>query len=145
MPVSDTDWLAAGAATRTVNDADIVPALVGANETVITHELPGAKAAGNGPQLLICLNCFAFVPPSKIPLIVSGAMVPVFITVTVCGALVVPRLWVPKLSEAGDKVKTGRMIVPVRDTTFEVAGAATFTFSDADLVRVLVLVGLNVT
>lgn len=112
---------------------------------MITQEFPGDKAAGNDPQLLVWVNCFAFEPPSTMLLIVSGAMVPVFITVTVCGALVVPCCWLPKLSEAGDRVKAGRTIIPVSDTDCEVAGVATFTFKDAVLVSVLVPVGANVT
>jgi hypothetical protein len=63
--------------------------------------------------------------------IVSDATVPVLVTVTVWGALVVPCNWLPKLSEVGDRMKAGTTIVPVSDTDCDVAEPATFTFSRA--------------
>jgi hypothetical protein len=68
-------------------------AVVGRKVALMVQLAPKAKVDGKGrnlfaPQVLVCANWFALLPPSTILLIGSGT-VPVFVRVTVCAALVV--------------------------------------------------------
>jgi hypothetical protein len=73
------------------------------------HEAPIANPA---PQLFVCENELAFVPPIEMPLIVSAA-VPVFFTVIACVGSEVPMTALAKLSEVGESVTTGAGVTPV--------------------------------
>ena len=75
-------------------------------------------------------------------LLIVIAAVPVFDTVTVCPAVVVFNDEL-KLAEVGDTARTGAGTVPVSATVCDVAGAATFTASEAVLLPTEV--GVNVT
>ena len=75
-------------------------------------------------------------------LLIVIAAVPVFDTVTVCAALVLFRPAL-KLDVEGETASTGTGTVPESATVCDVAGAATFTASDAVLLPTEV--GVNVT
>lgn len=78
-------------------------------------------------------------------LLIVRVEAPVFVTVTVCEALVVIRAWFPNVSAAGDRPSTGSSTVPVIGIDTEVAGAAALTFKVADLLLGFALFGRNVT
>ena len=108
VPVSGTCvW--AGVApppTLTFSEAVLVVAVAGRNVVLIVQLAPTARVDGKGlkglaPQVLVCVNRFAPVPVMEI--LVSGrGTVPVFVTVTVCGALVVLIVWLANATEAGE-------------------------------------------
>jgi hypothetical protein len=75
-------------------------------------------------------------------LITSGTVLPL-VTVTVCAALVVLIGTLPNAIDGGATLTVGRLVVPVRVTVPETAGAPTFTRTRA--VRLLLLLGVNVT
>ena len=104
MPVSETDWVVAGAATLTVNVAVFgfgVP-LVGVNDTFTVQLLPDANVA---PQVVVRENWFALVPPNAMLLIVK-VPVPVLLTVTCCGAPKKPSGWLND-RDVVDRERTG--------------------------------------
>jgi hypothetical protein len=78
----------------------------GANVTEIAHFAPTARLL---PQLLVCAKLLAPVPVNVIPERVSAAL-PVFVSVAVCAALVVPVI-VVKVSVAGVRVTAGKRAV----------------------------------
>jgi hypothetical protein len=80
----------------------MAPVLVGLNVAVIVQVALAANVAGNGPQVLVWLNRPWFMPPTMMPLIVSGALAPL-VNVTVCGALVTFKGEL-NVSEVGDTV-----------------------------------------
>ena len=61
-----------------------------------------APAATVEPQVLLCVYSFAF--PDKLILLIVTVVVPLFVSVAVCGALVVPIVCKPKGSEDGEIV-----------------------------------------
>lgn len=76
--------------TMTLPDSE--PSVVGVKVTWIVQVAPTAKLAGLTGQLLLCAKS----PVMAIPLIVT-AILPLLVSVTACGALVVPCCWFPKL------------------------------------------------
>lgn len=88
------------------------PATEGENVTLIVQLAPDASVAGLSGQLADSAKSAAFVPPTAILLIVSGA-VPLLVRVIVCAALVVPTFWLPKLALAGLSVTPGADVTPV--------------------------------
>ena len=64
--------------------------------TEIEQLAPAASVLGLTGQVLVCAKSPAFVPVTPIELIVIAAE-PVLVKVTVCGGLVVPTFWEPKL------------------------------------------------
>jgi|SRR5438876_150234 len=72
----------------TVKLAAHVPEAVGVNVTLKVQLELAASVEGLSGQLFVWPKSPAFVPPRAMPLMVNGA-VPVFESVTVCGALVV--------------------------------------------------------
>ena len=71
-----------------------VPELVGAEATLIAQLAPTAKEL---PQLFVSANCPEVTAPPMLT-----AVLPVLVTVTVCGPLVFPTLTLPKLRLVGD-------------------------------------------
>ncbi len=68
-----------------------VPAALGRKLTLTVQELPGANPAPPiGQFWLATMKLLAFPPLAEMLLMIRGA-VPLFVIVTVCGALVVPR------------------------------------------------------
>ena len=108
VPVSGTCvW--AGVApppTLTFSEAVLVVAVVGRNVVLMVQLAPTAKVDGKGlnglaPHVFVCVNRFVPVPVMEI--LVSGSgTVPVFVTVTVCAALVVLMAWFGNATEAGE-------------------------------------------
>ena len=91
------------------------PAEVGANLTLIVQLAPPARVVGASGQVAVCEKSPAFVPATPTLLIDRGA-VPVFVTVTLCGALVVPTPCDPKATVDGDTCTAGAVPVPLRAT-----------------------------
>ena len=81
-------------------------------------------------------------PPIEILLIVKAA-VPVLVSVTGMGALVVPACWFKKFNDAGETLATGAMPVPLRDTFCDATGDAKATVRFE--LNVPAAVGPNVT
>lgn len=79
---------------------------VGVNVTLILQLAPAARPA---PQLFICAKS----PVRVIPVIVRGAP-PVLLRVTTWAALVVPAVWLGKLTLVGERATAGASPVPVR-------------------------------
>src|SRR5215468_10160919 len=110
---------------------------------IVTVQLAlGARPAPPIVQLLLCANRAALGPPIEILLKTNGT-VPVLVTVTVCGTLVVLIGTFPNAREVAERVTTGRTVVPVKVTVPVTAGAATETRTVA--FRVVLLLGVNIT
>lgn len=101
-----------------------------------------ALGARPAPQLLVCGNRPGFAPPI-VMLVNANGTVPVLVTVTVCGVLIVLIGTLPNAREVAERETTGRRVVPVRVTEPDTAGAATNTRSNADLA--VLLFGVNLT
>src|SRR5258708_6118998 len=89
MPRPDSATLSGppGALVATVRVPVALPPVVGANVTCAVQEPPAAREL---PQLLVCVNGpVALIPDS------AAALVPGFVTVTDCGALVEPEFTSP--------------------------------------------------
>ncbi len=84
-----------------------VDELVGLNVTKIWQLLPGERVEG---QLFVWVNA-----PEIVILTVVKSALPVLVSVTVCGALVLPTSWSLKVREVGEKVAAGAGVVPVPD------------------------------
>ena len=69
-----------------------------------------APASNSLPQLLICRKS-----PLVAKLVIRSEMLPVFVSVTVCAALVVPTSWDPNDKLGGEKL-TSAIPVPPRLT-----------------------------
>src|SRR5436305_1826137 len=76
-----------------------VPDAVGVNVTLMLQFPPDASEP---PQLSVSAKS-----PLATMLLMVRVAVPVFDSVTVCAALVVPTLWLAKVSEVGERLATG--------------------------------------
>jgi hypothetical protein len=114
-----------------------VPVPSGANVTVIVQLPPAATPV---PQLLVWLN-------PKYPMInctISSGPMPVFESVTVCGALVVPMFCWPNVRLDGERLTMGAGTpVPVKLTVCGLPAALSVIVSDAP--RDPAADGVNVT
>lgn len=112
-----------------------VPAAVGVNVIVIVQEAFAARLPG---QLFVSAKSPVVTIPETVRL-----LFPEFVSVTVCGVLVVftARLW--KVREFGLKVTNGAAPVPDRFTVCGLPAALSATLSAP--VRFPVVVGVNVT
>ena len=90
------------ALSATLRFADLVPVALGVNVTVMLQVPLAAKVAGEIGQLLVWAKSTAFVPVTPIELMVR-AVVPVFVSTTVCGALLVFNGWLPNPTDAGER------------------------------------------
>jgi hypothetical protein len=92
-------------------DAVKVFAEVGVKVALIVQAEPALSV----PQLLVWAKL-----PLPAPVILMEEMVrvvfPLFVTVTVCGELVVPTAWFTNVRLAGERVAAGPWPVPVRST-----------------------------
>lgn len=118
------------------------PTRLGRNVTVIVQNPFGKMLPPPTGQLLVCGNRPGFAPPIEMLFNTKGT-VPVLVSVTVCGGLIVLIGTLPNAREVGESVTAGRMVVPVRVTVPVTAGRATATRTVAFLV--VVLLGVNVT
>jgi hypothetical protein len=99
VPVPDTATLRAAAPPPAVtfNVAVLAPVEVGSNTTLRLHALPAATLA---PQPLLNKNWPAPEPLRAMP-VIGSANSPVFDKVTALAALMVPLVWLPKVSVVG--------------------------------------------
>src|SRR5437773_705930 len=86
---------------------------VGVNVTLMVQLELSAGVEGGSAQLFDWPKSPGFVPPTAMLLMVSGA-VPVFESVTACGALVVPPRGAPPGSDEGVSVAADAVPVPER-------------------------------
>src|SRR3954447_12477893 len=96
-----------------------VPSAVGENVTAIVHPAPAASVAG---QVVVREKS-----PVVAMLLIDIPRVPVFVSVTVRGALWVPTCWSPKDSDDGERDATaaaGCVPIPVRATVCGASGAS---------------------
>jgi len=73
---------------------------VGVNTTLIVQVAPTATEV---PQPLVCENWPGLLPES-VMLVMGSAALPLFVTVTDCGALATFVVWLPKATDVGDTV-----------------------------------------
>jgi hypothetical protein len=99
--------------------------MVGVNTTSTVHAAPAATVVAE-PQ--VPADVTAKSPVAAIPEIASGAS-PLFVTVTVAGALVVPTCCGSKPSAAGFSVTAGAMPVPLSVTVCGLSAASSATLS----------------
>jgi len=114
-----------------------VPAVDGSKSTIMLQFAPAAR---DEPHELLC---------SKLALtamlLMLRATFPVFVRVTVCEALVVPTVWLPKVRLVADRLSVGVALapVPVRLTVWALVLA--LSLIDNDPVTVPVVVGAKAT
>ena len=135
VPVSGTLWGLPDALSATPTEPDRVPAAAGVKVTLMVQLAPGAREL---PQVLVSAKS----PVIVIPEIASGAF-PVFDSVALWAALVVPGAWLPKARLVGENVATGAAPVPVSDTPCGLPEALSATVSEPD--RAPMAVGVKVT
>lgn len=123
--------VAAGLLAVTISIADVALAAVGANSTrMIQLEL----AASMVPQLFTSTKDAAPVPLSAIDVRLMGVVLLPLVTVTACGALMVPGGTVPKLRTEVESASGAALTpVPVRVTSCVVGLALSVKTSVADL------------
>jgi hypothetical protein len=98
-----------------------------------------ALAATEGRQLLLCVQ-----PLEIVKLLMLSATVPVFVTVTGWGGLVVPTSWWLKLRLVGETLGAGRRTpVPLSGTVWGLLASLSLTERLADSEPTIV--GVNVT
>ena len=140
VPVSVDVCGLVGALSTTRRFAVRAPLRVGAKLTLTVQFAPGARLV---PQVRDeMMNCPGFAPTKPIELIVAVA-VPVFVSVKVCGALVLPRVTVPKFQDAGVSVAAGCTPVPVSVTIWGLVTSESVIVSVP--VRTPVVVGAKTT
>ena len=87
----------------------LLPAAAGVKVTLIAQLAPAATVL---PQLLVWAKS-----PFAVTLVKLSAAPPVLVSATACAALVVPTVWLPKLTLDGDKLTAaGVFPTPVRLT-----------------------------
>jgi hypothetical protein len=113
LPLSDTVCGLPIALSEMLMTAVNVACEGGVKDTVIRQVPPTERDA---PQLFVSAKALA-----PLPLInneeIARAALPLFVTVTACGALVVPTAWFEKVRLAGETATVDPMPVPVRVTT----------------------------
>src|SRR3954447_1282442 len=114
------------------------PAACGEKDTAMLHVALTASVAGAVGQLCVAEWSEAFAPDGVTLLIVSGA-VPVFLTVVVWEALVVPMGCAANVRLAGVRLIAGAVPVPARATLCGLSEALSLIWTVA--VRVPVVVG----
>jgi hypothetical protein len=72
----------------------------------VTENAQLVPAANEAPQVLVWAKSVGLVPPIAI-LVIDNAALPLFVSVTVVGALVVPVVSLEKATEVGASVATG--------------------------------------
>src|SRR5580704_12413158 len=82
------------------------PVAVGVKVTLIVHFAPTARFELFTGQVLLSAKSPLLTPPRAILEMVTGA-VPVFVSVTPCGALVVAMSWFPNERPADESVTAG--------------------------------------
>ena len=119
-----------------------IPEAVGVNVTLMVQLAPATTEL---PQVLVCAKSPLFVPVTTMLVRLSEAL-PVFESVTVCAVLVVPTVWLVKVSEEAERLTTGAEAaapVPVRLTDCGLPEALSVMLKVP--VRIPEAVGVNVT
>ena len=121
---------------RTVKDPVRAPLAVGLKVTATVQLEFGAKLV---PQDGCSSKSFGSAPPMVKPKGVTklAATVPILVTVTVCGLLLVPTMTLPKSSEGGERVKMMLPVplpVPLSGSFCGLPGALSLTKTSPDLV-----------
>ena len=140
MPVRLTVCGLPLALSLTASVAVRVPAAVGVNVMLIAQAAP--PGGTDAPQLLVCAKSPLFVPMIAM-LEMLRLTFPVFESVTIWEALVVPTFWLLKLREDGVSVTIAAVPVPARPTFCGLPPALSVMYSDEP--RVPVASGVNVT
>src|SRR4029077_11088567 len=137
-----------GASSATLTVAVRAPAAPGVNVTLITQDPP--FAVSTKPATHVVVPPTIAKSPLFAPVIVTGVPaakvefnVPVFVTVIVCAALVVPCFWFPKATGFGANPTLASTPVPVNVVCCGLAGASSATLTVA--VRAPAAPGVNVT
>ena len=108
-----------------ITEALLEPVVVGVNVAVMVQLAPAARLL---PQVLASLKSCGSVPPNKILLMVKVA-VPVFVMVTVWGALVTPTFSFPNGRPAVDKLIFGCVPVPDKGNSWVGGTAVSATYT----------------
>jgi len=106
VPESATVCGLPAALSATLRFAARAPTAFGANFTLIAQLALAARLAGH---VLVWVKSAAFAPVMEIPVIVSAAL-PVFVSVTVWAALVVPTLCDANVKVVGERLATGALV-----------------------------------
>jgi len=122
-----------------LTEAVRVPGAEGVNLTLIVQLPPAATEL---PHVLVCAKSLAFVPVTA-RLVMLKLAFPVLLRVMGCTALVVPRVWLPKVRLVAVRLTTGAVPVPVRLTVCGLPLALSVMLTEA--VRVPGAVGVNLT
>ena len=122
-----------------VKEAVRAPEAVGVKVTLIAQFVPAAKLV---PQLFVCEKSPALVPAIPIAPIDSVAL-PLFVSVSVCGLLVVPVFCTEKVKLATLKLAPGAPPIPVSPTVCGLLLALSVIVTEA--VRAPAAVGLKET
>ena len=133
MPVSLAVCGLPLALSLTASVAVRVPAAVGVNVTLIAQAAP--PGGTDTPQLLVCAKSPLFVPMIAM-LEMLRLTFPVFESVTIWEALVVPTFWLLKLKEDGVSVTIAAVPVPPRASFCGLPPALSVMYSDEPRVPV---------
>jgi hypothetical protein len=117
-----------------------VPVAVGVNVTPTAQLALGASGVETTQGVVAPSTAKS---PLAVKLVKFRSLVPVFVTVTLWAAPVVPTTWLPKMSVAGERPTAGATPVPERLTTCGLPGASSVMLTAP--VRVPVVVGVKVT
>lgn len=141
VPVPDklTIWGLPVAVSEIVTAAARVPVTVGENTTLILQLPP---AASEVPQVFVWPKSPLFAPVTAIDVKLKVEL-PILVTVTGCGALVVPRFWLAKTRLVVVSVTVEPPPVPVRLKSCGLPAALSATATEAE--RVPGEVGVKVT
>jgi hypothetical protein len=141
VPVPDrlTEFGELAAFDATATEPLLAPDAVGLNVTDTLQVPAGATV----PQVVVAAKSPAFVPPTVTPLTTRLAL-PVFVTVTVCAALVAPIEVEPNVRLAVDSETTGACATPVPWSGTVCGLPVALSAIDSELVRVPAACGLNV-
>lgn len=115
VPESPALFGLVAALVNKVSDAVRTPVAEGVNVTPATQLNPAARLA---PQVLVRMAKSAAFGPVKVMLVIVSVDVPLFVSVTFCGGMmVVPRVRLPKFKLAGFNVTAGAGgVTPVPDS-----------------------------
>jgi hypothetical protein len=115
-----------------------VPEVVGLKVTLMPQLAPAATEA---PHVLVSAKS-----PLAVMLVIVNAALPVLVSVTVCAALVVPMVWLAKVSEVGEKLTAGAGTAAPVPVSVAVCGLPAVLSTMLNVpVRVPAAVGLKVT
>jgi hypothetical protein len=139
VPARPTVWGLPGASSAMLTAALRLPTVVGVNVTLTWQEWFGARVR---PQLFFCAKSLASVPVRTMFESVNVAA-PVFVSVVICGELVVKSVCGPKVKLAGIRETAGAVPVPARPTVWGLPGASSAMLTAA--LRLPVAMGVKVT